>query len=270
MPSGNPFLFRMLFIAITVFCFHIGYSQDSLRNTKKEIYKLRPGADIPLVSGCVAWCAYAGTQIYAKGPSTQQQILSLNINNIDPLDRWAIYPYNRAIDRMSYYPFYASFPLPLVFFLLGKDTRNDFMKLSFLYLESLSVSGLLGTSATYFVNQYRPYAYSTGTTMDQKTIQNAKNSFYAGHVEVVGVSTFFISKVYADYYPHSRVKWLFYALSGTATVGMGYLRMEAGMHFPSDILFGAATGTLAGILIPYLHNHTILKINNQKHPPDKC
>ncbi len=255
--------FRVILIIISFFCLNSGYGQDTVK-ADKEIYKLKPKVDIPLVAGCAAWCGYTVTQIYVKGPSTQAQILSLNRNDIDPLDRWAVNPYNHKIDKLSYYPFYASFPLPLAFFLFGKDTRSDFLKLTFLYSEALAITGFLGSSATYFVNQYRPYVYSSGTSMEQKMVQNAKNSFYAGHVEVVAVSTFFIAQVYADYYPHSKVKWLFYSLAGLATAGMGYMRIDAGMHFPSDVLLGAATGILSGILIPYFHSHKIIKNDSRR------
>jgi membrane-associated phospholipid phosphatase len=252
-------IYKVIFISANIFYCHVGYSQDSVVYKKREVYIIKPKVDIPIVVGCAAWCGYTLTQIYTKGPSTQAQIISLNISSIDPLDRWAVYPYNERMDKLSYYPFYAAFPLPLVFFLTGKDTRSDFLKLTFLYMESLSITGLLGSSCTFFVNQYRPYAYSSGTAMEQRMIQNAKNSFICGHVEVMATSTFFISEVYASYYPDSKIKWLFFVLSGAATAGLGYMRIDAGMHFPSDVLLGAALGTLSGILVPYFHNHRIIK-----------
>ncbi len=98
--------------------------------------------------------------------------------------------------------------------------------------------------------------------MDRKVTDNAKNSFYAGHVEVIAVSTFFISEIYAGYHPESKIKWVFFVLAGAATAGMGYLRIDAGMHFPSDVLLGGCTGALSGILVPYFHNHKIIKNNN--------
>jgi len=244
---------------VSIFCCHSSYGKDTLVNEKRIVYKLKPAVDIPITVGCAAWCGYTLTQIYTKGPSTQEQILNLNISSIDPLDRWAVRPYNAQIDKLSYYPFYASFPLPLVFFLTGKDTRSDFLKLGFLYMETMSITGLLGSSGTFFVNQYRPYAYSPGTSMDQRMIQNAKNSFFCGHVEVMATSTFFISEVYANYHPESKIKWLFFVLSGAATAGLGYMRLDAGMHFPSDILLGAVIGASSGILVPYFHNHKIIK-----------
>jgi membrane-associated phospholipid phosphatase len=251
--------FKLILISATIFFGYPGYSQDSSVINKRIIYKIKPAVDISIVVGCAAWCGYTLTQIYTKGPSTQAQILSLNISSINPLDRWAVYPYNEKLDKLSYYPFYASFPLPLVFFLTGKDTRSDFFKLTFLYMEALSITGLLGSSATFFVDQYRPYAYSSSTSMEQRMIQNAKNSFICGHIEVMATSTFFMSEVYASYYPDSKIKWLFFVLSGAATAGLGYMRIDAGMHFPSDVLSGAALGTLTGILVPYFHNHRIIK-----------
>jgi membrane-associated phospholipid phosphatase len=251
--------YKVIISALCIFCSQLSYGQDTLVNKKREVYKLKAKVDVPIVIGCAAWCGYALTQIYTKGPSTQAQILSLNVNNIDPLERWAVCPYNEKMDKMSYYPFYSAFGLPVVFIFTGKAMRSDFFKLAFLYMESMGFDGLLGSSATFFVNQYRPYAYSSGTSMDQRMIQNAKNSFYAGHVEVMACSTFFISEVYASYYHDSKIKWLFFGLAGIATAGMSYLRTDAGMHFPSDDLLGAVTGALSGRLVPYFHNHKILK-----------
>jgi membrane-associated phospholipid phosphatase len=264
------FIYKIFFITALTFCFNscLGavkkdttiLHDNSIATKKREVYKLRPAADIPIITGCAAWSGYLLlTQIYSKGPSTEQQILSLNTNSINPIDRMGIYPYNAYLDKISYYPFYATFPIPLAFYLTGNDMRSDYLKLTFLYLETLSITGLLGTSATYFVNQYRPYVYTSSTSMEQKMIQNAKNSFYAGHVEIVATSTFFTSEIYSAYYPESKIKWLFFGLSGAATAGMGYIRLKAGMHFPSDILLGATTGVLSGILVPYFHNHKIIK-----------
>lgn len=258
----NTFLYKSVFIITCIISCHVSNAQDTLIPKKRIVYTLKPWVDVPIVTGCASWAGYMLTQIYNKEPSTTEQILSLDIKSINSLDRLAIYPYNQKMDKTSYYPFYAAFPLPIVFMLTGKRMRNDFLKFSFLYLESLSITGFLGGSATYFVNQYRPYVYTPGTSMDQKMSQNAKNSFYAGHVEVIAVSTFFLSEIYAGYYPESKVKWVFFVLSGVATAGMGYMRIRAGMHFPSDVLVGSCTGALSGILVPYFHNHKIIKNTN--------
>ncbi len=217
------------------------------------VYTLNPAVDISIVAVGTAWSVYAFTKIYNKTPPTLEQIQNLKKEDINAFDRWAVYSYSQSLDDISYYPFYASIPLPLVFFLTGKETRNDFIKLGFLYWEAMSITGLLGTSATYHIDRYRPYAYTSETTMDKRTGSIAKNSFFAGHVQVVATPTFFIAKVYADYHPDSKVKWLFYGIASAATGATAYMRLRGGEHFPSDILLGTATGVLAGILVPQYH-----------------
>jgi membrane-associated phospholipid phosphatase len=276
----TKFLSKVFYIIIYIFCYHYAYGidftsgdstkvlTDSLDDNKRVVYKLNPIADIPIVVLCGSWSGYLlATKISNKTNSTPEQILNLNTNDVNFIDRLGIYPYNSYLDKLSYYPFYAAIPLPLVFFLTGNDMRNDFLKLGFLYLETLSVTGLFGTSATFFVDRYRPYTYTPTTSMDKKISSGSKNSFYAGHVEIVSTSTFFISEVYSSYYPESKIKWLFFGLSGAATAGMGYMRSRAGMHFPSDIFLGAATGTLSGILVPYFQNHKIIKTPNLSFVP---
>jgi len=76
-------------------------------------------------------------------------------------------------------------------------------------------------------------------------------------VEIVAVSTFFIAKVYGDYYPDTR--WYLFSAATLATAGMSYVRLVGGMHFPSDILIGAAIGAGAGILVPHFHKHRLIK-----------
>lgn len=224
-----------------------------------EVYKLKLGVDIPIIAIGTGWSLYAFTKIYKKPNPTEQEINNLKTSDINGFDRWAVYPYSQKMHNMSQYPFLTSIPLPLLFFLTGKDTRSDFFKLTFLYWETMSVTGLTGTMATYNVDRYRPYTYSTETPMDKRTGHVAKNSFYAGHVQVVATPTFFIAQVFADYHPDSKLKWLFYGGAAAATVTTAYFRLRGGFHFPTDILLGTTTGVLAGILVPRSHRTNVLK-----------
>ena len=227
--------------------------RNTVSSTNEEVYTLTPIVDVPIIAVGTAWSCYAFTKIYEKTAPTVDQIQNLKTSDVNSFDRMAIYPYSKTMDAESYYPFYAAMPLPLVFFLTGKETQSDFFKLTFLYWEAMSVTGLLGTGATYNVDRYRPYAYASETPMDKRTSSITKNSFYAGHVQVVATPAFLIAKVYADYYPDSKIKWVFYGLASAATGATAYMRVRSGEHFLSDVLLGAATGALAGILVPQSH-----------------
>ena len=233
---------------------------------KQQVYKLKAAVDIPLFIVGAGWSGYAFTEIYSKDRSTEDQILSLDKNDINRFDRWAVRPYSEDLGTASDYLFYGSMALPFLF-LPVKETRKDFFKLSFLYLEAMSVTGLLYTGSVYFTNRYRPYAYSDETDMTWRTRGGAKNSFYAGHVAMVATSTFFMAKVYADYHPESKAKWVFYSAAGLATGTMAYLRHRGGFHFPTDILLGITQGTLTGILVPHFHKRPLIKNPNVRITP---
>jgi hypothetical protein len=232
----------------------------------QPIYKLKPAVDIPLFVADAAWSGYAFTKIYSKDRSSEEKILSLNKKDINGFDRWAVRPHSETMSRNSNYIFIGSIPLPLLF-LTGKETSKDFFKLTFLYLEAMSITGLLYTGSVYLTNRYRPYAYSEETLMSWRTRGGAKNSFYAGHVALVATSTFFMAKVYSDYHPDSKVKWIFYSTAGLATGAIAYFRYRGGFHFPSDILLGITQGTLTGILVPHFHKNPLIKNPHVKITP---
>jgi PAP2 superfamily len=226
--------------------------------SKQPVYKLRPAVDVPIFAIGAGWSGYAFTQIYSKDRSTEQQILSLDVNDINGFDRWGVRPHSETMSRNSNYIFIGAIPLPLLF-LADKKTSKDFFKLTFLYLEAMSVTGFLYTGSVYLTNRYRPYAYSSETDMTWRTRGGAKNSFYAGHVALVATSTFFMAKVFSDYHPDLKTKWVLFSAAGLATGAMAYFRHKGGFHFPSDILLGITQGTLTGLLVPHFHKNPLFK-----------
>jgi membrane-associated phospholipid phosphatase len=229
--------------------------------SNQPVYKLKPAVDIPLSLATAGWSIYAFTKIYSKDNSSLEEIQSLRASDINSFDRWAADVYSEKAADVSDFLFYGSMPLPLLF-LADNKIRKDFGKISFLYFETMSLTGLLYTGSTYFKDRYRPYAYNPNTPMGDRLEGNARNSFYAGHVALVATSTFFMAKVYSDYHPDSNLKWWLYGAATAATGATAYLRHRGGRHFPSDILLGTVQGTLTGILVPHFHKNKLLKKGN--------
>jgi membrane-associated phospholipid phosphatase len=231
---------------------HKVHAQDSVSNTvDTEVYTLKPAVDIPIVAVAGGWSYYALSKIYKKDSTAVEDILLLRKEDINGFDRWAADVYYPDAELESDKIFYGSMPLPLLL-LFDKEIRKDALKIAVLYTEALSITGTLYTSSTYF-NRYRPAAYSDALTVEQRRSGNQRNSFFAGHVALVATSTFFTAKVYSDYHPKSKFRWVLYGVAIGATGATGYLRHRAGKHFPSDIILGTAVGALSGILVPQLH-----------------
>ncbi len=226
-----------------------------------ELYRLCPKVDIPLSVITLGWSGYALSKIYSKDPSTDAQILALNKNDIPSIDRNGASIYKLKAKQASDYFFYGAMPLPLVL-LADKEIRKDAVKIGFLYLQAMGITGFLYTGSVYLVDRYRPLAYNPNVDMATRKRGGAKNSFFAGHVALVGTSTFFTASVFDHYHPDSKLKWVFYSAAGIATVTTGYLRYRGGQHFKTDVALGIAVGTLSGLLVPRTHRINKFLVKN--------
>ncbi len=227
---------------------------DATTSPLEPRHKLNFKVDIPVTSVGVVWTVYAFQKIYEKPHSDTADILALNKNDLNKLDRWAAGMHDADAAKTSDYFFYGSMPLPLLL-LLDKKIRHDAPRVGFMYLESMAITGLLYTGTDYFVDRYRPEAYNTEKSAGERTDGNYRNAFFAGHVALVGTSTFFMAKVYNDYHPHNNFKYVMWGGAILATGTTAYLRHKAGKHFPTDIAVGAAVGVLSGVLVPELHRN---------------
>jgi len=231
---------------------------DDKATAKQQVYKIRAGIDVPIFLIGAGWSGYNFTKIYSKDPSTPEEIEALDRNDVSAFNRSAIDHHNQNAQHLGDIIFYGSMPLPLLL-LADNKIRHDAGKVGFLWLETMSVTGLLYTNAVYWHDKYRPYAYNPDVPMETRRRGGAKNSFYAGHVALVASSTFFMAKVYSDYHPHSGFNWVLFTIASGATATVAYCRYDAGQHFPTDILIGMAQGTLAGILVPHFHKNKPIK-----------
>lgn len=226
-----------------------------------RVYTIKPTVDIPLVAGGAALDLYNFGQISTKNSTSLAKLQSLKISNLDWFDRWAVHPYSHSIDQLSYVPFYVAIPLPLIVFGIDSRMRQDFWKLTYLYGEAMILTGVVYTSSVHWASRLRPLTYESASPIEERTSSNSRNSFFAGHVALVGTSVFFIAQAYADYHPDSHYKWAFYAGAAVITGLTGYWRNRAGEHFPTDVGLGAVVGVASGLLTPMLHR---TKLMNKK------
>jgi membrane-associated phospholipid phosphatase len=118
-----------------------------------------------------------------------------------------------------------------------------------LITEATSLAMLANTIVKYSVGRARPYVWK-GTPDLYPSATDANVSFFSGHVTFVfavvvsGSTLFFMQDM-----PGAP-----YVLGvGLAVAGFtGYLRMAADKHYLSDVVVGAAVGSLVGWAVPYL------------------
>jgi membrane-associated phospholipid phosphatase len=234
---------------------------DSSRPTGRHahVYTLYPTVDLPLIAGGAALDLYNFSQIGKKNETSLAKLNSLKISHLDWFDRWAVHPYSHSIDQLSYVPFYVAMPLPLAVFGIDPRMRKDFWKLTGVYGEAIILTGVLYTSAVHWASRLRPLTYEAASPIAERQSSNSRNSFFAGHVALVGTSVFLVARTWADYHPESSYKWVAYTGAGVVTALTGYWRNKAGEHFPTDVGLGAVVGVASGLLTPSLHRTKLLR-----------
>ena len=203
-----------LIIIITFFCVMSVYSQKDTINLKtkerQQVYNYNNKLDIPLTSVAAAISMFNFTQIYSKDRSTEEEILALDKNDVNRFDQRAAGNFNEGAKTASDFFFNVAIPLPLIVFAFDDALREDYLRLTLLYLEAMSFTGIAYSTSQQLNNRLRPYTYNKELELSQRTKGGGKNSFYSGHTALVATSTFFLARVYADYHPDSPYKWVFY------------------------------------------------------------
>ena len=237
---------KLIIVSVISFC---------LGNTNSSVcgeYYLSLQVDIPLISaGAVSLAGghYFGNK---QNALTAGEISSSDRKEVNSFDRPATCNYSETSDKWSDYTMNVLFASPVL--LAGfEEPRNDIFIIAVMYLESIALESGLCSIVKSTADRRRPYVYNDDVPLEKKTDKNSARSFYSGHTSSAFNSAVFLSTVFSDYYPDSDMRIVVWSASLLLASATGYLRYSAGMHFPSDIITGAAAGALTGYMVPALH-----------------
>lgn len=196
----------------------------------------------------------------AKTTLTEEEVALLDPADVNAFDRRATQNYSEHAAYLSDFGLYgtaiAASGMPLLLPAISSQKENfgkEFGTLGIIWMETNLLNlGLTELAKTSF-KRIRPYAYHPDAPMDEKLDSDVRKSFFSGHTSIAAANTFFMARVYADYYPESRWKPLTWGLAAAIPVWTGYMRYKAGKHFPTDVITGYAIGAAFGYFIPLLH-----------------
>lgn len=185
-------------------------------------------------------------------PASEADSSLLILDDVNGFDRWSASPYNESLDISSDIVLGTLFLMPA---LLGINNNiKDIGIIALMYGEAMIVSHSLKELVKGSVTRYRPYNYFDDPHEDFSNTDSA-DSFYSGHASFAFTSAAFFTTVFEEYHSDSNLKYLVGGGSfGLAALVAG-LRIGSGNHYFSDVLVGAATGSLIGWLIPFLHKN---------------
>jgi membrane-associated phospholipid phosphatase len=193
-----------------------------------------------------------------------EEIQALDRQSINSFDRGATYNWSKSAERFSDIPEQTLRYLPVLYAIpvLKNKNWNNGVTLGVMYGEVVLLSaGLTGISKS-LTKRIRPYLYNTSFTPEERFAMQgaeapiASTSFFSGHTSTAFAGAVFLSKTFTDIYGKttwSKVIWVGSLSLATATA---IARVEAGVHFPTDVLMGAVVGSAIGYFIPVLHKST--------------
>jgi membrane-associated phospholipid phosphatase len=212
-------------------------------------------------------CLVSGYFFYHSASSpTVGEINQLHRGSVNGLDRSATYRFSERADITSDILIGITTAAPL-FLLTDKNIQNDECAILLMYAEVWSFIGGTSMLSKGSIKRYRPYVYNPDVPLEKKLVPDARMSFFSNHAAAAFASAVFISKVFGDYNPHSNLRPYIWAGSLLAASAVGYFRYEAGMHFPTDIIAGAAIGSFIGYIIPWMHHIRDSEITVAPHSP---
>lgn len=174
----------------------------------------------------------------------------LDPQEVNSFDRPFMAPYSKTLDNLSLVPAIAVALSPAV---LLTQPSSEYLTIGLMYIESFAITYGSKELIKYLVHRERPYMYDVNTPMSLVQDEEHNESFLSGHTALAFNGASFASYVFCKYNPDSKWKIPVIAASYSLAAATAAMRVASGCHFVTDVLAGAALGTVIGIAVPALH-----------------
>jgi membrane-associated phospholipid phosphatase len=135
----------------------------------------------------------------------------------------------------------------------GESSWRPFLEDFLILSEAMAWNSAINLNVRAERVHARPYVYGTEAPASERRAPQAAGSFYSGHASGAFLCAVYLATVYPLRHPEFEHRgWLWAGSLATATATSA-LRVAAGKHFPSDVIAGAAMGSLIGFGFIQLH-----------------
>lgn len=225
-------------------------------------YRLSAGRE-GLILGSGAALLGAGFAINAElDLLTPDDVAALDPATINGLDRPATAKWSVVSSNVSDAVLVATVGASLITTIATAHGPSATTTIGLMFGETMLVGNGVSQLMKTAIRRVRPYVYNDDPDIpfEKKLTKTARQSFPSGHAINAFASAVFLSTVFAKLHPTSPVRPWIWGGSLAAASAVGFLRYDAGKHFPTDVLVGAAIGGVLGWGIPKMHESDHVRV----------
>lgn len=217
-------------------------------------YELDAGTDTALVLGTGAVYGLTWWLDRDDRPFTEAETRRLDRADIPAFDRFASRRWSTPLARTSDVLYTGQLILPLTLAAGDEGSRRPWPLVT-MHLETVALTKGVTHLLKNAFDRTRPFVYNEdeAVPLELKTSRMARKSFPSGHTSHAFATMVFLGTVFGKLHPDSPHKGLVWGLGLGSATATGLLRIASGRHYPSDVLAGAALGSLVGWAVPQLH-----------------
>jgi len=120
-------------------------------------------------------------------------------------------------------------------------------------LQSLMLTQATVQLTKFAIDRGAPILYDPNVSLEERQGRDASRSFISGHTATAFNAATTYSVTYWLRHPRDPWRWVVLAATHSVALAAGMLKIEAGYHYPTDIIAGALVGSSIGLAVPLLH-----------------
>ncbi len=212
---------------------------------------LQPGREIAIGTLGLGSLAVSHFVIKEKPLDTLVFLDVSRINGFDriALDRWSI-PAHTTSDVLMF----GSVAISLAGGVINQNGQDLEIPIA-LVLESMLVNSGITSLVKNWVARPRPYTYGIHLPPGQRPRNGNLVSFWSGHTSTASSATMATAFMVQRSPASQDTKTITWIAAAGLPLAVGYYRVKAGRHFPTDVLVGYFFGALVGWAVPYFHRN---------------
>ena len=193
-----------------------------------------------------------GTSFFLEHRNRTAPAPVLDYDRIPGIDRVATRQWSPSAHTTSNVLFGVALAASFTAAIIGDEQAKPLVPIVIITSSGLLASGVTNT-VKELVRRPRPYLYNSSAPAVPFPSNNDQLSFWSGHTANTAALTLACASMMQRSNASSGVKTVTWIGAALAPAAMGYLRVRAGKHFPTDVLTGYAVGALIGLAVPYFH-----------------